>query len=96
MKAKINKELIEHVAEIARLKLTGKEIEKFSKELKDIIDVFSKIDKVDTKNIETSLQPVELKNMLREDNEEKTFSQEEALSLSEHKKDGYFKGPRAV
>ena len=96
MKVEISKELIEHVAEVARLKLTDKEIEKFSKELKEIIDVFSKIDKVDTKNIETSLQPVELKNMLREDKEEKTFSQEEALSLSEHKKDGYFKGPRAV
>jgi len=96
MKVKINKELIEHVAEVARLKLTDKEVEKFSKELKDIIGVFSKIDKVDTKGIEASLQPVELKNMLREDKEEKTFSQEEALSLSVHKKDGYFKGPRAV
>ena len=40
MKVKIDRELIEHVAELARLKLTGKEIEKFSKELKDIIDVF--------------------------------------------------------
>ena len=96
MKVEINKGLIEHIAEIARLKLTDKEIKKFSKELKDIIDVFSKVDKVDTKNIETSLQPVELKNMLRDDKEEKTFSQEDALSLSEHKKDGYFKGPRAV
>ena len=96
MKVKINKELIEHVAEIARLKLTDKEIEKFSKELKEIIDVFSKIDKVDAKSIEAGLQPVELKNMLREDKGEKTFSQEDALSLSEHKKDGYFKGPRAV
>ena len=46
--------------------------------------------------IEASLQPVELKNMLREDKKEECFSQEEALSLSEHKKDGYFKGPRAV
>lgn len=96
MKVEINKELIEHVAEVARLKLTDKEIEKFPKELKDIIDVFSKIDKVDTRNGEASLQPVELKNMLREDVEEKTFTQEEAVSLSEHKKDGYFKGPRAV
>ena len=96
MKVEINKELIEHVAEVARLRLTDKEIEKFSKELKEIIDVFSKLDKVDARNIETSLQPVELKNMLREDIEEKTLTQEEALSLTEHKKDGYFKGPRAV
>jgi len=96
MKVKINKELIEHVAEVARLRLTDKEKEKFSKELKEILEVFSKIDKVDTKNVETSLQPVELKNMLREDKEEKSFTQEEALSLTDHKKDGYFKWPKAV
>ena len=96
MKAEITKELIEHVAEVARLKLTDKEIEKFSKELKEIIDVFSKLDKVDTKGIEASMQPVELKNTLREDKEKKPFTQEEALSLTEHKRDGYFKGPRAV
>jgi len=96
MKVKINKELIEHVAEVARLKLTDKEIEKFSKELKDIIEAFSKLEKVDTKGIEPSLQPIELKNMLREDKKEESFAQEEALSLTEYKKDGYFKGPRAV
>ena len=96
MKVKINKELIEHVAEVARLKLTDKEIEKFSKELKEVIEAFSKLDKVDTKGIETSLQAVELKNMLRKDEKEDSFTQEEALSLSEHKKDGYFKGPKAI
>jgi len=96
MKVKINKELIEHVADVARLELTDKEIENFSKELKEVIEAFSSIDKVDTKGIETSLQPVELKNMLREDKEEKSFTQEEVLSLTEHKKNGYFKGPKAV
>ena len=96
MKAKINKELIEHVAEVARLKLTDKEIEKFSKELREVIDVFSKIDTVDTNGIEASLQPVELKNMLREDKKEKSFTQDEVLSLTDHKKDGYFKGQKAV
>jgi len=37
-----------------------------------------------------------MKNVLREDKEEKCLSQKEALSLTEHKKDGYFKGPKAV
>ena len=96
MKVEINKKLIVHVAELSRIKLTDKEIEKFSKELKDIIEAFSSIDKINTKNVETSLQPVELKNMLREDKKEKSFTQEEALSLTDHKKDGYFKGPKAV
>jgi len=96
MKVKVNKELIKHVAEVARLKLTDKEIEKFSKELRETIEAFSKIDDVDTKGIEASLQAVELRNMLREDKEEKSFTQEEALNLTDHKKDGYFKGPKAI
>ena len=96
MKVQINKKLVEHVAEVARLKLTDKEIEKFSKELREVIETFSKLDKVDTRGIETSLQPVELKNMLREDKKEECFSQEDALSLTGHKKDGYFKGPKAI
>jgi len=96
MKVKINKELIEHVAEVARLKLTDKETEKFSKELKDIIEAFSKLEKIDTKDVDVSLQAVELRNMLREDQVEESFTQEEALSLTDHKKDGYFKGPKAI
>ncbi|MAH33575.1 Asp-tRNA(Asn)/Glu-tRNA(Gln) amidotransferase GatCAB subunit C [archaeon] len=96
MKVKVNKELIGHIAEVARLKLTDKEIKKFEAELREIIEKFSKLDEVDTKNIEPSLQAVELKNILREDKEGICLSQKDALSLIEHKKDGYFKGPKAV
>ena len=96
MKNKVDEKLIEHVAEVARLKLSEKEKKQFVKELKEILDSFSKLDEVDTKGIGISLQPVELKNSLREDKEEKCLNQKEALSLTENKKDGYFKGPRAV
>jgi|TARA_Y100000310_G_C20147285_1_gene563068 aspartyl-tRNA(Asn)/glutamyl-tRNA(Gln) amidotransferase subunit C len=96
MKTKVDKGLIEHVAEVSRLKLTEKEKIKFLKELKEVIEAFSKIDKADTKNVDISLQPVELKNALRDDKEENCLKQDEVLSLTEHKKDGYFKGPKAV
>ena len=93
---KIDKELIKHVAETARLKLTDKEIEKFLPQLKEALEYFSKLNEIKIGNIKPSFQPVEIKNVLREDKEEKCLSQEEALSLTEHKKDGYFKGPRVV
>ena len=96
MKVKIDRELIEHVADVARLKLTDKEKNQFVKELKEVIEAFSKLDKVDTKGVDISLQPVELKNMLREDKEEACLQQEDVLRLAEHKKDGYFKGPKSV
>jgi len=93
---KVDKELIKHVAEVARLKLTEKEIEKFVPQLKEALDYFSKLDEVKTDKVKPSFQPVEIKNVLREDKEEKCLTQEEALSQTEHKKDGYFKGPKVV
>jgi len=93
---KVDKELIENVAKVARLELSEKEKEKFVKEFKEILDAFSAIDKADTKNIKNSFQPFELKNMAREDKVEESLSQEKALENTQHKKEGYFKGPRAV
>ena len=92
----VDRKLLEHVAEVARLKLTEKEIEKFLPQLKETLEFFSKLKEINTDNVKPSFHPVELKNAMRDDKEGKCLSQDEALSLTEHKKDGYFKGPRAV
>jgi len=93
---KVDKELIEHVASVARLNLTKEEIDKFIPELKEVLEAFSKLAEVKSENIEPSFQPVELKNTTREDKVEESLTQEQALSNTKHKKDNYFKGPRAV
>ena len=92
----VDRKLLEHVAQVARLKLTEDEIKKFLPQLKEVLEFFSKLQEVDTDNVNPSFHPVELKNVMRDDSEKECLSQDEALSLTEHKKDGYFKGPRAV
>jgi len=92
----VTKELILKVAASARLKLTDEEVKKFIPELKDILETFSKLNEVDTKKTRASFHPIPVKNILREDVVEPSFGQEKALRNSEHEKDGYFKGPRAV
>ena len=92
----IDRKLIEHVAEVARLKLTEEEIEKFLPQLKEALEFFSQLQEVNTNGVKPSFQPVEIKNAMREDYEKQCLGQDDALSLTEHKKDGYFKGPRAV
>jgi len=95
-KITVDRKLLEHVAEVARLKLTEEEIKKFLPQLREALEFFSKLEEVDTSDIKPSFQPVELKNAMREDDEKECLSQDDALSLTEHKKNGYFKGPRAV
>jgi aspartyl-tRNA(Asn)/glutamyl-tRNA(Gln) amidotransferase subunit C len=92
----VNRELIEKVAAVARLKLTDEEINKFIPQLKEIMEYFSMLSEIDTEGIEPSFQPIRLRNRLREDSPRECISQEEALRNSSQNKDGYFKGPKAV
>ena len=92
----VDRKLLEHVAEVARLKLNDEEIRKFLPQLKESLEFFSKLREINTDNVKPSFQPFELKNAMRDDVEEECLLQDDALSLTEHKKDGYFKGPRAV
>ena len=92
----VDRKLLEHVAEVARIKLSEEEIRKFLPQLKESLEFFSKLKEINTDNVKPSFQPVELRNAVREDKEKECLSQDDALSLTEHKKDGYFKGPRAI
>jgi aspartyl-tRNA(Asn)/glutamyl-tRNA(Gln) amidotransferase subunit C len=92
---KVDRALIEHVAEVARLKLTDEEIEKFLPQMKEILAAFSELDSVDVEGIKPSFQPVELEGAMREDATHECLSQKESLSNSKSVKDGYFKGPSA-
>lgn len=96
MPVKVDKELIERVAQNARLNLTKREVEKFLPELKEVLEFFSKLDELNVDKEEPSFQPLEVKNVLREDKVTKCLTQEEALSNTKNKKDGYFKGPKVL
>ncbi len=95
-KVKVDIELIMKVAKNARLNISKKEAKEFVPQLQDVLDSFSKLDKLDVSKTNPSFQPIELKNIMREDSKGSCLSQEEALSNTHHKKDGYFKGPKIV
>ena len=92
---KVNRELIEHVANVARLKLTNEEIKEFLPQLKEIIKAFEELQEVNTDNTKPSYHPVELKNALREDIPKTCLTNEQALKNTLHK-DNYFKGPKVI
>lgn len=48
----ISKKQVEHIAHLARLKLSEKEKEKFSKELSQILDFVEKLNEVDVLGVE--------------------------------------------
>jgi aspartyl-tRNA(Asn)/glutamyl-tRNA(Gln) amidotransferase subunit C len=92
----INIELLRKVAKVARLNLTDEELQEFLPDFKEVIEIFSKLNDVDTKDIDLSYLPIKLKNVFREDDVKPSLTNEEALINANHKQDGYFKGPKII
>ena len=90
-KTKITKKQVKHIAHLARIKLTDKEIKKFQKQLGDIITYFDMLNEVDTEDVESTSQVTGLVNRIRKDEPRDFLTQKHALQNAPDKKDGYFK-----
>jgi len=90
--AEIDLGMVRRVADAARLSLTDEEMERYEKQLKVILEAFRELDEVDTEGFEPSFHPIELEDILRDD--EVSGWSWDPLANSKHREDGYFRGPR--
>ncbi len=95
-KPAIDRELLQRVAQNARLNLTEKELDEFIPQFQQILGAFSKLDELKTDEVKPSVQPTIVKNVLRKDEAKESLTPEQALQNTQHKKGAYFKGPRVV
>jgi aspartyl-tRNA(Asn)/glutamyl-tRNA(Gln) amidotransferase subunit C len=58
---------VEHVAFLARLRLTGEELDRLEGQLNHILDQYAKLSELDTSAIAPTAQTIELENILRDD-----------------------------
>ena len=92
----IKQDMVRKVAEVARINLTDSEVKMFAKDMESILGSFKVIEKVDTKNVRPSFQPVDVKNVTREDIVTQSLPQKVALSNTKNTEDGNFVGPKVV
>lgn len=87
---------LQHLADLARIKLSDKEKEKLKKDLPAILDYFNQLNSVDTSNVEPLYQTSSLVNSVRSDEPRKDFEMNEELNelligQAPHKKDRFIK-----
>ncbi len=92
----ISKEEMEYIAELSMLKFSNEEIKKLMEEFNKTLDYMKEIQKVDTKNIESTYQVNNNYQYLREDKIKESFSREEALKNAPDEQFGYFKLPKVL
>jgi len=93
---KITKDIIEHVANLARLNLTETEKDKLTVEIAEIIAYFDKLNELDTTGIEPTSHVLPIKNVFREDKVEKSYDRDKILRNAPSQDDGCFKVPKVV
>ncbi len=86
-----SKKQIEHIANLARLKLTEKEKRKFQKELSLILDWVDKLKEVDIKDVEPMGQVTGLENVIRKDKVKPSNTKEQILKNAPMRKGDYIK-----
>ena len=96
--ANIYKKEVEHIAELARIKLTKEELGKFQKELSSILDYINKLSKVSTSKVKPTAQVTGLKEVTRKDELEKKDKnlREKILNQAPSRKKDYFKVPKIL
>jgi aspartyl-tRNA(Asn)/glutamyl-tRNA(Gln) amidotransferase subunit C len=70
---------VEHVAFLARLRLTGEELDRLQGQLNHILDQYAKLSEIDTSAIPPTAQTIELENILRDDVAGSSLSVEDVL-----------------
>lgn len=93
---KVTKELVLHIAELAHLKLREDEVERFQKELNQILEYVDKLNEIDTSQVEPLSHPLPTINIFREDKVESSIQREEALKNAPEATDEFFKVPKVI
>lgn len=89
----ITRKEVEHVANLARLQLTEEEAERYTKDLNAILEFAAKLNELDTSSVEPTSHATDVKNVMREDVNRPSVSNETALRNAPDQEEGQFKVP---
>lgn len=88
---KIDRDMVEHIAELAKLQLTDEEIDLYAGQLSAILDYAEMLQTLDTDAIPPTASVLPLKNVLREDKPQPSLPRERVLANAADAANGQFR-----
>ncbi|TNF45533.1 Asp-tRNA(Asn)/Glu-tRNA(Gln) amidotransferase subunit GatC [bacterium] len=93
---KITPELVEHVANLARLELSGEEKERMEDQLGKILEYIGLLDGLDTSDVPPTSHVIDVHNVFREDEIKGSLPVDKGLANAPDKTGTAFKVPRII
>ena len=92
----IDKKLVKHIANLARLELKPEEEEIFSEQLTKILTYVEKLNEIDTEKVEPTAHVLPINNVMRKDEETPSLPVEKVLGNAPDKAKDFFKVPKII
>lgn len=92
----ITRQQVEHVADLARLRLEEEELERMTAQLDAILAHMEQLREVDTTGVQPTTHAMELFNVFREDQIRPSMGQQEALANAPKRSGESFQVPRVI
>lgn len=96
MKEKLTKEEVLHVAELARISIDDKDIEKYQVELKQLLDEVEKINAVEGYDDDMMIAPWTERTVLREDKSSDMLNPKEVIENAPKHSGNYIEVPVVI
>ena len=90
---KLNREEVQHIAELARLALSDEELALYQEQLSAILEHFEQLQELDTDAIPPTATVLPLRSVMRDDEPRPPFSREDILANAPATEDGCFEVP---
>lgn len=90
-----DKEIL-HIADLASLKINENEVEKYKKNLQDILNYANIINNANTEDLDISIGTSESYNVFREDEIKEFMDKEALLQNAEETENNMFKIPKVI
>lgn len=87
---------VEHIAHLARLRLTPEEKAKFGAQLNSILTYVDKLNELDTAGVEPTSHVLALSDVMREDKVRISLSRDEALMNAPDRSDDFYRVPKII
>lgn len=88
---KLTREEVLHIARLARVGLSEEEIDRFSRQLSDILENFDILNRVDTDGVAPTAQPNPLSTVMSEDILKPSMDREDVLANAPSREGDFFK-----
>jgi aspartyl-tRNA(Asn)/glutamyl-tRNA(Gln) amidotransferase subunit C len=92
----IDRKVVDHVAQLARLDLSEQERMRYAEQLGRILEYCAKLDELDTTEVEPTSHVIAMTNVFRDDVVETSLPRDAVLAGAPDQDDGFFKVPPVI